>query len=646
MARVLPLPTSRLRRFWSACLAVAAALVLGSAWFLSQGLELGSEAEALQAARDLLPALEARARSFRDELARGQAGLPVLSTFRLDEAGRLIEPHPLPVGRPLRDVTPDTPAGAPSPAAVWLGEARARLATGDAEAARKALDSGEAVLGAEEAATRARFQLLRARTFQALKRPEEAAALLQSLRGRHPLDSRLDGTSLHLVAGLRLAEALEAAGNREEALRVRRLLLDDLLAGRLPLSPGRLRYEAQELAAQVAGGEEDSRVFGERVETAAASFAAAGEIRTALAERSPEETAVPSGEHLILLEDSGRSGRVYDRAAVQAGLASALRELLPPAGAFSLAGAGETPPGPVMGVPALPAGLEGGFRLLLSRPEVFSEPARRRRIWLWTVSGLLAAALLGVGLLGSHALRRREELERLRSAFVAGVSHDLRTPAASLGLLASNLAEGRVADPARQQEYFQALQRDALRLQQLVAGVLDFSRLERGVFRVAPRPVAPAPLLARVAAGHRERMEEAGMELAVEIAEDLPVTPLDEETFERALSNLLENARRYAAAGGRVLLEARREGGELLVAVEDRGPGIAPRFAPRVFEPFERGPEAAQGGGFAGGAGLGLSLVRETVQAHGGRVRLMAGAEGLGARFELRFPLQEGGGKA
>nr|MBC8327823.1 HAMP domain-containing histidine kinase [Planctomycetota bacterium] len=203
-------------------------------------------------------------------------------------------------------------------------------------------------------------------------------------------------------------------------------------------------------------------------------------------------------------------------------------------------------------------------------------------------------------------------------------------------LLAGNLAEGRGVEPARLQEYYLTLQRDANRLQRLVADVLDVSRLERNSFRVEPQPTDPAALLRQAAAEHAPRLADAGLELRLALSEPLPETALDPGAVERALANLLENARKYASDGGVVELRAEADDQELRVVVEDRGPGIPAALRERVFRPFERGPAE---NGLAAGAGLGLALVRETLLAHGGSVELAGGADGAGARFTLRFPL-------
>jgi signal transduction histidine kinase len=280
---------------------------------------------------------------------------------------------------------------------------------------------------------------------------------------------------------------------------------------------------------------------------------------------------------------------------------------------------------------------------------------------LYSGTLLIIFALAIVGIWGARALRRRAELENLRRDFVAGVSHELRTPAASICLLAGNLMDGRVANEDRRQQYYQALNRDAQRLQRLVADVLDASRLERGVFQVDPRFMNPGPLLRDLAEEQAPRLADAGLQLKTEIADELPDTMLDAPSVERAVANLLENARKYAHEGGLVILRAWSDEKGLIIEIEDRGSGVPENLREKIFEAYERGlagrnnRHPAEGSvGLAAGAGLGLALVRETLIAHGGTAEVLdarntESSDGskeeselsltTGARFRLSFPV-------
>ena len=623
--------SKRLRGVWSWSLRAAMALIVALSWLTSRDPDLAGRARALEDARALAPELQGEAELMLARLAASGAGGS--RRVRVDADGRLLEPAALPAGVERLDHAVGVLAGAPTPAALSLAEARAALRRDHPEDALRSLDQGRADLLESEDATRAWLGLERARALQALDRPLEAAAELEALAAETGAAELLDGASLRLVVMQRWIDVED----EERAGSLRRELLDALLRGELPLAPGQLRFEATLLAAALA---EVDGSLASSVDSAVAAFADAGAAQDALAARgrtaAPPTAAVlplPDGRSLVLGADG--LGAIFPAAVVPRTLRAALEALLPSHAAFALVEPGE-PAADIVGRVAAPPGMPDDWRLTLVGPEVYSESAGRRQQLLWGACLLLVAALLAVERLGLRALRRRAELEQARAEFVAGVSHELRTPAASIALLAGNLAEGRVVEPARLQEYYLTLQRDANRLQRLVADVLDVSRLERNSFRVEPQPTDPAALLRQAAAEHAPRLADAGLELRLALSEPLPETALDPGAVERALANLLENARKYASDGGVVELRAEADDQELRVVVEDRGPGIPAALRERVFRPFERGPAE---NGLAAGAGLGLALVRETLLAHGGSVELAGGADGAGARFTLRFPL-------
>ncbi len=261
--------------------------------------------------------------------------------------------------------------------------------------------------------------------------------------------------------------------------------------------------------------------------------------------------------------------------------------------------------------------------------------ARRSALML----GALLAALLLAGasafVLSLRAARRETEAARARADFVTKVGHDLRTPLSVIRMYAETLAAGRVADPGEARAFAGVAAREAERLTAMVGQVLDLSRVAGGPSALQRRPEDLAVLAEEVAAWHRPLLERAGLRLETRIAGPLPVLA-DAAALRGAVSNLLENAARHAASGGTVEVEAAPAGRMAVVRILDRGPGLPPGPGPRLFERFVRGPGAA-----GPGAGLGLALVREAAEAHGGGASA-ADREGGGAIFDLRIPLEEG----
>jgi len=267
-----------------------------------------------------------------------------------------------------------------------------------------------------------------------------------------------------------------------------------------------------------------------------------------------------------------------------------------------------------------------------------AEAARRVRLLRGGLALLLAggAALLAFTL---RAVRRESEAAAARAAFVARVSHDLRTPLSVIRMYAETLAQGRATRPEEVREFAAVAAREAERLTALVARVLDFSRATRPDRAPQRAPVDLRRLLEEVAGARVDALAAAGMRLELVVAGDRLQVSGDDEALRAACANLLDNAIGHAASGGRIEVTAARRGGEVVVEVADRGPGLPPGLEVRLFEPFVRGPQARPGG-----SGLGLALVREVALAHGGRVGA-GNREGGGARFTLALPCAAAAGE-
>jgi signal transduction histidine kinase len=253
--------------------------------------------------------------------------------------------------------------------------------------------------------------------------------------------------------------------------------------------------------------------------------------------------------------------------------------------------------------------------------------------------------LLGVILAGSvltwRLMRRETEMAELKSDFVANVSHDLKTPLSVIRMFGETLELGRVTDEARRREYFRVITREAERLSRLIDNVLDFSRIEGGRRRYERVPTAVEPLVRETLEAFAYPLEQQGFKVEVSVAPDLPDVALDADAVGQALANLVDNAIKYSADDRVLTVEARVEGGTLLLSVADRGLGIPAAEHARIFEKFYRvGKSDTQG---RRGSGVGLALVRHVVEAHGGQVTVES-APGQGSRFTLRLPLTAGGG--
>jgi signal transduction histidine kinase len=253
---------------------------------------------------------------------------------------------------------------------------------------------------------------------------------------------------------------------------------------------------------------------------------------------------------------------------------------------------------------------------------------------------LLIDLMLGAGLYLVYANVRRElHLSRLKSDFVANVSHELKTPLALIRLFAETLELGRVPGEEKARQYYRVINKESQRLTQLNNNILDFSRIEAGrkEYRFARADVSR--IVHDVLESYRFPIEQQGFELETDIGEDLPPAEVDKEAVSQALINLLNNALKYSPDEKHLKVSARAEEGAILVAVTDRGMGIPKADQKRIFEKFYRAENSLVHE--TKGSGLGLSLVQHIAEAHGGSVKVES-APGKGSTFTLVLPITRG----
>jgi two-component system sensor histidine kinase KdpD len=226
------------------------------------------------------------------------------------------------------------------------------------------------------------------------------------------------------------------------------------------------------------------------------------------------------------------------------------------------------------------------------------------------------------------------ESERLRNSLLSAISHDLRTPLASLVGLAETLQLTTPAPTEQQIEITHAIRNSAMRMNTLVNNLLDMARLESGAVQLNRQWQPLEEVVGSALAASASPL--TGRHVQVRLDDDLPLLDFDAVLIERVLVNLLENAVKYTPAGSAIDISARNAGDAVVMTIDDHGPGLPSGREEAIFQKFERGrPEST-----TPGVGLGLAICRAIMQAHGGTITASTRDTG-GARFVITFPRGE-----
>jgi signal transduction histidine kinase len=447
-------------------------------------------------------------------------------------------------------------------------------------------------------------------------------------------DVAVVGLPANLVARSARIETLIALDRQNDARQEARALAEDLIGARWRLTRGQYEYHL-EAAAAVAGRLQPS----DRFDVAMAQ--AAGDLWLDWKNGLP-----PSGRRSIQAQNvsllvSWRSGP--DRIAVWIVPADRLLRHLPSESRVAVA------------LTDAEGAMVAGARNASGR-RTTRTPVDTRLPWTVHVTALPDVAgrsgltrgrvvTLGLGMMltflvaGSYfiarAVKREVDLARLQSDFVSAVSHEFRTPLAAMRQLSELLAAGRVLHEDRRQQYYDSLAGESRRLQHLVENLLNFGRLQAGVRPYRLEPLDPRALVEKVVAEFRSQLAQPDCQ--IEVSGDAEPVRLmgDADAVALALHNLLDNAVKYGGVGRTVSVSWGRKGERLALSVRDHGPGIPADERTRIFDRFVRGSAASAAN--VRGTGIGLAMVQQVVNTHGGAVTIES-APGAGSTFTMWLP--------
>ena len=281
---------------------------------------------------------------------------------------------------------------------------------------------------------------------------------------------------------------------------------------------------------------------------------------------------------------------------------------------------------------------EGPLALLGVSPKDGQTLSGQRRRLLMALSQPLAQALARARLAQDlEAARLHGETEQLRSALLASVSHDLRTPLTTMrGSIDTLLALGEAIALEDRRELLEGTRDEAERLDRYIQNLLDMTRLGHGALKLARDWVSPADIVG--SALNRLRAVLAPLQVQVDVPPQLPLLHVHAALIEQALVNVLENAARFSPPHGQLRLSAGAHEGELWFAVSDQGPGIPEEDRAKIFDMFYTAARGDRGGQ---GTGLGLAICLGMVGAHGGRITVGEGIDGQGTCITLYLPLRD-----
>ena len=275
----------------------------------------------------------------------------------------------------------------------------------------------------------------------------------------------------------------------------------------------------------------------------------------------------------------------------------------------------------------------------LARPDILYA-AQERRLLIFAVFLAGAAICAAAGFVNAYrAFHRQVAVNDLKTNFVSAVSHELRAPIASVRLMAEGLDRGAVSEPVRQKQYYRLIVQECRRLSGLIENVLDFSRIEQGRKKYEFEPTDLTALARQTTELMQPNAAERHVRLDLRLpAEALTHSRCDGMALQQALINLIDNAIKHSPANTTITIGLERQlstGGSVLLWVEDQGAGIPTEEHEKIFERFyRRGSELRRE---TQGVGIGLTIVKHIVEAHGGTVRVRSNA-GQGSRFTLELP--------
>jgi signal transduction histidine kinase len=261
--------------------------------------------------------------------------------------------------------------------------------------------------------------------------------------------------------------------------------------------------------------------------------------------------------------------------------------------------------------------------------------AIHKSFYFWTILTLIIILVFGLILI-IKTVSHEMDILKIKSDFVSSVSHEFKTPLTSIQALTERLREGKVKNQAKMQEYFSVISRDTDKLTRLVGNILNFSKIEEGKIVYEFVETEISQWLRQIVENFKKENMQRAIKINIKISDEIPPIKIDKDALSQAIYNLLDNAIKFSADKKGIEIVVKREKENLVIKVKDDGIGIPRSEWEKIFEKFYQGKNAIKYS--SRGTGLGLTLVKHTLEAHGGKVSVES-KEGQGSKFSLILPI-------
>jgi signal transduction histidine kinase len=262
-----------------------------------------------------------------------------------------------------------------------------------------------------------------------------------------------------------------------------------------------------------------------------------------------------------------------------------------------------------------------------------------RRIYLLTFFVIITILVFGF-IFTYQAINSEIQLARMKSGFISTVSHEFKSPLTTIRHMTEMLKDGKVQSEERKHEYYGIMLEQSQRLSHLIDNLLDFSKIEEGNKPFHFEETEMSPFLQDLANEFQKRIADANFSVGISIPEKLPTLTIDRHAMAQVFHNLLDNAYKYSGDSRTIYIAAVQDNGSIRIGIRDYGYGIPPTEVQKIFERFYRVGDALTSR--IKGSGLGLTLVKEIVDAHAGKI-LVDSMPGMGSTFSVLLPTPDHG---